>query len=237
MYVSDIVTVAQPDELKTTFLDPNLFNFGDSPISEDWKKRLSQKLAERGTIFSLPEWEVGLAKGVEHQIRLNDACPFRERSCRLTPADIDVHRHLQELLAAGIIKGSRNPFASAIFIARKKNGSIRMCVDNRTLNKHTISDQYMVPCVEDALECLSGSQWFSVQDLRSGYYQIAMAEVDKEKIAFICPLGFFQFERMPQGITGAPATFQQLMEKAVGDIHLLQLILYLDDIIVFSKTL
>ncbi len=64
-----------------------------------------------------------------------------------------------------------------------------------------------------------------------------MAELDKEKIAFICPLGFFQFELMPQGITGAPATFQQLMEKAVGDIHLLQLILYLDDIIVLSKTL
>ncbi len=113
MYVTDIVTVAQPDELKNTFLDPNLFNFGDSPISEDWKKRLSQKLAERGTVFSPHEWEVGPAKGVEHQIRLNDARPFRERSRSLTPADIDV-------LAAGIIKGSQSPFASAIVMARKK---------------------------------------------------------------------------------------------------------------------
>ncbi len=66
---------------------------------------------------------------------------------------------------------------------------------------------------------------------------IPMAEEDKEKTAFICPLGFFQFERMPQGITGAPATFQRLMEKAVGDMHLLQVIVYLDDIIVFGRML
>ncbi len=64
-----------------------------------------------------------------------------------------------------------------------------------------------------------------------------MAEEDKEKTAFICPLGFFLFERMPQGITGALATFQRLMEKAVGDMHLLQIIVYLDDIIVFGRTL
>ncbi len=87
------------------------------------------------------------------------------------------------------------------------------------------------------MDCLSGSKWFSVLDLRSGYYQIEMAEEDKEKTAFICPLGFYQFERMPQGVTGAPATFQRLMEKAVGDMNLLQVIVYLDDIIVFGRTL
>lgn len=78
---------------------------------------------------------------------------------------------------------------------------------------------------------------FPVLDLRSGYYQIAMAKEDKEKSAFICPLGFLQFKRMPQCITGAPAMFQWLMEKAVGDMHLLQVIVYLDDIIVFGCTL
>ncbi|KAL1271695.1 hypothetical protein QQF64_030711 [Cirrhinus molitorella] len=112
-----------------------------------------------------------------------------------------------------------------------------MCIDYRTLNARTIPDQYTTPRIDDALDCLAGSKWFSVLDLRSGYYQIAMAEEDKEKTAFICPLGFFQFERMPQGITGAPATFQRLMEKAVGDMHLLQVIVYLDDIIVFGRTL
>ena len=159
---------------------------------------------------------MGLAKGVEHCIRLKDPSPFRERVRRLAPAEIDeVRKHLQELLAAGIIKESRSPYASPIVIARKKNGKIRMCIDYRTLNLKTIPDQYTLPRIDDALASLTGSRWFSVLDLRSGYYQIAMSEEDKEKTAFICPLGFYQLEWMPQGITGAPATFQRLMEKAV----------------------
>ena len=97
-----------------------------------------------------------------------------------------------------------------------------MCTDYRTLNSRTVPDQYTTPRIDEALDCLSGSQWFSVLDLRSGYYQIAMKEEDNEKIAFICPLGFYQFERMPQGITGVPATFQRLMEKAVGEMNMAQ---------------
>ncbi|XP_077388164.1 retrovirus-related Pol polyprotein from transposon 412 [Festucalex cinctus] len=238
MHAVDVVTNPQVFEAQSTSLDLNLFDFGDSPVPEEWKNRLRQKLVKKHNVFSLNEWDVGLAKGVDHKIRLNDSTPFRERSRRLAPADIDdVRRHLQQLLEAGIVKESRSPYASPIVVVRKKNGSIRICIDYRTLNSRTIPDQYTVPRIDDVLDCLSGSKWFSVLDLRSGYYQIAMSEEDKEKTAFICPLGFYQFERMPQGITGAPATFQRLMEKAVGDMHLLQVIVYLDDIIVFGKTL
>ncbi|XP_068451557.1 uncharacterized protein [Clinocottus analis] len=216
MYAVDTITPVQPSNLPADAIDPGLFDFGDSPIPEKWKNRIRQKLAEKQHVFSLQEWDVGLAKGVEHPIRLHDPRPFRERSRRLAPADIDdVRRHIQQLLAAGIIKESRSPYASPIVVVRKKNGNIRICIDYRTLNRRTIPDQYTMPRIDDALDCLSGSKWFSVLDLRSGYYQIAMKEEDKEKTAFICPLGFYQFERMPQGITGAPATFQRLMEKAV----------------------
>lgn len=225
-------------EEKPKKFDARLLDFGDSPIPKQWKSRLQEKLSERASVFSLHEWDVGLAKGVEHHIRLSDTRPFRERSRRLAPADIeDVRRHLQDLLKAGIIKESRSPYASPIVVARKKNGSVRMCIDYRTLNNRTVPDQYTTPRIDDALDCLTGSKWFSVLDLRSGYYQIAMSETDKEKTAFICPLGFYQFERMPQGITGAPATFQRLMEKAVGDMNLLQVLVYLDDVIVFGKSL
>lgn len=238
MHEVDIVTDPKALEPETSTLDPKLFDFGDSPVPKEWKERLQQKLAQRRNVFSLGEWDVGLAKNVEHHIRLSDFTPFRERSRRLAPADIeDVRQHLQQLLAAGIIKESRSPFASPIVVVRKKNGSVRICIDYRTLNSRTIPDQYTIPRIDDALDCLTGSKWFSVLDLRSGYYQISMSEQDKEKTAFICPLGFYQFERMPQGITGAPATFQRLMEKAVGDMHLLQVIVYLDDIIVFGRTL
>ncbi|KAL6478149.1 hypothetical protein MHYP_G00139840 [Metynnis hypsauchen] len=237
LQMADTVTVAQASESKVPpQIDPLLFDFADSPIPEEWKKRLSNKLAKRVNVFSLSEWDVGLAKGVEHRIRLREDKPFRERSRRVAPADLDdLRRHLQGLLAAGIIRESRSPYASPIVLARKKSGQLRMCVDYRTLNRHTIPDQYAVPLIDEALDCLNGSKWFSVLDLRSGYYQIPMAEDDQEKTAFICPLGFFQFERMPQGVTGAPATFQRLMERAVGDM--LEVIVYLDDLIVFGKTL
>ena len=238
VHKADIATEVTLESTHTKSIDPALFDFGCSPIPEMWKERLSEKLAQRSGVFSLEEWDVGLAKEVEHNIRLSDSRPFRERVRRLAPAEIDdVRRHLQELLAAGIIKESRSPYASPIVIARKKNGKIRMCIDYRTLNSRTIPDQYTLPRIDDALACLTGCKWFSVLDLRSGYYQIAMSEEDKEKTAFICPLGFYQFERMPQGITGAPATFQRLMERAVGDMNLLQCLVYLDDIIVFGRTL
>ncbi|KAL6485589.1 hypothetical protein MHYP_G00049810 [Metynnis hypsauchen] len=210
----------------------------NSPVPNEWKERLRGKLCRRRNVFSLHEWEVGLAKGVEHNIRLTDPRPFRERSRRLAPADIeDVRKHLQELLDTGVIKESRSPYASPIVVTRKKNGNVRMCIDYRTLNSKTIPDQYTTPRIDDALDCLAGSRWFSVLDLRSGYYQIAMAEEDKDKTAFICPLGFYQFEHMSPGVMGAPATFQRLMEKAVGDMNLLQVLVYLDDLIVFGATL
>lgn len=100
-----------------TKLDPQLIQFGDSPIPHPWKERLRHKLCERASVFSLHEWDVGLAKDVEHQIRMTDPMPFRERSRRLAPADIDdVRQHLQELLKAGIIKESRSQYASPIVI-------------------------------------------------------------------------------------------------------------------------
>lgn len=239
LQVADVVTEVQnPETARTQKIDPALFDFGDSPIPSPWKDCLKQKLSERSNVFSTSEWDLGLALGVEHRIRLSEDTPFRERSRRIAPADLeDLRRHLQGLLAAGIIKESRSPYASPIVLARKKSGQPRLCVDYRTLNQRTIPDQYTVPRIDDALDCLTGSKWFSVLDLRSGYYQIPMAAEDKEKTAFICPLGFYEFERMPQGITGAPATFQRLMERAVGDMHLLEVIVYLDDLIVFGRTL
>lgn len=238
MYLTESVISMPVQRSETPEFDGSQINFGDSSVPQEWKDRLRCKLAERSHVFSVSEWDVGLAKGVEHTIRLSDSRPFRQRSRRLTPADIeDVRQHLQELLCAGIIKESRSPYASPIVIVRKKNGTIRMCIDYRLLNSRTVPDQYTTPCIDEALDSLSGSKWFSVLDLRSGYYQISMAEEDKEKTAFICPLGFFQFERMPQGITGAPATFQRLMEKTVGDMNLLQVLVYLDDLIVFGKSL
>lgn len=135
MYLTESVTSVPLDKPTEGAFDTNFINFGDSPVPSKWKERLKQKLSERSNVFSLTDWDVGLAKDVEHTIRLSDSRPFRQRSRRLTPADIDdVRKHLQELLRAGIIKESRSPYASPIVIVRKKNGTIRMCIDYRLLN-------------------------------------------------------------------------------------------------------
>ncbi|XP_031749277.1 uncharacterized protein LOC116407661 [Xenopus tropicalis] len=214
------------------------FDFGDSPVSEEWKQRLSNGLLERRQVFSTDEMDVGRAKSTQHTIRLSDSTPFRERPRRVPPKDReDLQRTLQEMKRRGIIADSRSPYASPIVIVRKKDGSIRLCVDYRTLNRRTVPDQYTLPRIEETLEALNGSKWFTVMDLRSGYYQVPMASEDQEKTAFICPLGFYQFTRMPQGICGAPATFQRLMEKMLGDLSPRECLVYLDDIIVFGTTL
>lgn len=101
MYAVDTVVLSQQSSSPANILDPKLFNFGDSPVPEEWKKRLSQELAKRRNVFSLEEWDVAL----EHQIHMSDHTPFRERSRHLASANIDdVRRHLQQLLAAGILR-------------------------------------------------------------------------------------------------------------------------------------
>lgn len=146
-------------------------------------------------------------------------------------------KHLQTLLNAGIIRESESSLASPIVVIRKKNGDVRLCVDYRKLNMQTFQDAYALPNLEESFSAPAGSQWFSVMDLKSGYYQVEMEEEDKTKTAFTCPLGFWEFNRMPQAITNSPSTFQCLMEKCMGDIHLKEVLIFLDDLIVYSDTL
>ena len=108
-----------------------------------------------------------------------------------------------------MIRESESPYSSPIVVVRKKNGDVHLCVDNCKLNPKTIKDAYALPNLEEAFSAPTGSKWFSVMELKSGYYQIEMEECDKAKTAFVCPLGFWEFNRMPQGIINAPSTFQR----------------------------
>ena len=205
--------------------------------SPELKARVLRKLEERAEVFATHEWDLGMTSWAQHEINLTDETPFRERTRRVSPSDLrDLQAHIQELLDHNIIRASKSRFASPIVLVRKKNGTLRMCVDYRILNARSLPDQYTVPLIRDAVDCLNGSSWFSVIDLKSGFYQIPMREEDKEKTAFTCPLGFYEFQRMPQGIRGAPATFQRLMESCMSGINFLEALVYMDDIIVFAKS-
>lgn len=227
-------TNPQPGNMPESFQ----FDFGDSPLPLEWKTRITKTLNSYSDVFSHHELDFGHATKVKHHIRLKDETPFKLRPRPIHPQDYAaVRRHLQSLLDAKVIRESQSPFSSPIVVVKKKNGDIRLCVDYRKLNLQTIKDAYALPNLEESFSALSGAQWFSVMDLKSGYYQIEMEESDKHKTAFVCPLGFWEWNRMPQGITNAPSTFQRLMEKCMGDIHLREVLVFLDDLIVFSKSL
>ena len=137
----------------------------------------------------------------------------------------------------GAIRKSNSPWASAVVLVCKKDGALRFCIDLRKLNERTVKDAYSLPCIEDSFDVLNGSCIFTSIDLKSGYWQVELDEKSIPLTAFtVGPLGFYKCVQMPFGLTNAPATFQRLMESCLSDLHLNWCIIYLDDVIVFSKT-
>jgi hypothetical protein len=172
-------------------------------------------------------------------IELSDETPFKHRCRRIPPAMFqDIINHLEGLLDACMIWTSKSPFSSKIVLVRKKNNELRMCVDYRRLNSVTKKDAYALPRVEEILENLSGNKFFTVLDAKSGYHQVEIKEEHKEKTAFtVGALGFYEFNRMPFVLSNSPATYQRLMEECLGELHLNISFIFLDDLIIFSKTL
>ena len=141
------------------------------------------------------------------------------------------------MLDIGTICRSTSPWASLVVLVYKKDGSLWFCIDLRKLNNQTIKDAQSLPRIEDSLDCLDGATIFTSLDLQSGYWQMEMTEASKPLTAFtVGPSGFYECVQMPFGLTNALATFQCLMESCLGEMHLKWCIIYLDDIIVFSKT-
>ena len=141
------------------------------------------------------------------------------------------------MLKVGAIRKSVSPWASPVVLVWKKDGSLRFCIDLRKLNSQTIKDAYSLPRIEESLDCLNGAIIFTSLDLKAGYWQVEIEESSIPYTAFtVGPLGFYECIRMPFRLTNAPATFQHLMELCLGDYHLKYCIIYLDDIIIFSKT-
>ena len=217
---------------------PDGINLDATDLSEEQKERATQMFSKWNSVFSKDLKDIGHTQLVEHHIKLNNEEPFKEPYRRIPPALIEeVREHIQEMLQAGAIRDSESPYSSNVVIVRKKDGSIRFCVDFRKLNSRTVQDAYAIPRIEDSLHLLSGTKYFSKLDLRSGYWQVEVAEEDKCKTAFqVGTLGFYEFNRMPFGLCNAPATFQRLMERCMGDMNLRDCLIYLDDIVVFSTT-
>ena len=148
----------------------------------------------------------------------------------------ELKRQLTDLLARGLIRPSTSPFGAPILFVRKKDGSLRLCVDYRALNSISVKNSYPLPRVDNMLDRLHGATIFSKIDLRQGYYQIRVAEPDIPKTAFRTRYGHYEFTVVPFGLTNAPATFQRLMHEIFRQHLDSSIIIYLDDLLIYSKT-
>uniref|UniRef100_A0A3P9MEE5 Gypsy retrotransposon integrase-like protein 1 n=1 Tax=Oryzias latipes TaxID=8090 RepID=A0A3P9MEE5_ORYLA len=204
-------------------------------LTEDQRTDLQALLQKWTGVFAQHDEDFGHTDLVQHTIHTGDAPPIKERYRPLPPAMYkEMKTLLADMLEKGVIRDSCSPWAAPIVLVRKKDGSLRFCVDYRKLNAVTHKDAFPLPRIEETLTNLTHAEWFSTLDLASGYWQVAMDAKDREKTAFTTPLGLFEFNRMPFGLCNAPATFQRLMQQCLSRQLSESLLVYLDDIIIYS---
>ncbi|XP_076740530.1 uncharacterized protein LOC143418699 [Maylandia zebra] len=208
-----------------------------SKLSAEEQGQVMSLLKKYSSVFSAHDTDLGCTNLISHDIPLLDDIPVRQRYRRIPPSEYEVVKeHINQLLGAKVIRESSSPYASPIVLVKKKDGSPRMCVDYRQLNNKTRKDAFPLPRIEESLDALTGAHWFSTMDLASGYNQVPVTEEDRPKTAFCTPFGLFEWNRMPFGLCNAPSTFQRLMQRLFGDQQCQSLLLYLDDIVIFSST-
>ena len=205
------------------------------PGTDEERREAVRIFKEYSDVFSREGQEIGCTRTVQHRIYTEDQIPVSQRHRRIPPNQFEeVKEHLQTLLNRGVIRPSQSDYASPIVLVRKKSGALRLCVDYRRLNAKTRRDAFPLPRIDESLDALGGAKYFSTIDLASAYNQVEVHPDDQHKTAFTSPMGLFEYVRMPFGLCNAPATFQRLMQTIFREDLLKILLVYLDDIIVYS---
>ncbi|GJR20242.1 putative reverse transcriptase domain-containing protein [Tanacetum coccineum] len=203
------------------------------------KKRLEDVPIVRDFPEVFPEDLSGLppTRQVEFQIDLiPGAAPVARAPYRLAPSEMkELLEQLKELSNKGFIRPSSSPWGAPVLFVKKKDGSFRMCIDYRELNKLTVKNRYPLPRIDDLFDQLQGSSVYSKIDLRSGYHQLRVREEDIPKIAFKTRYGHYEFQVMPFGLTNAPAVFMDLMNRVCKPYLDKFVIVFIDDILIYSK--
>ncbi|GJR54780.1 putative reverse transcriptase domain-containing protein [Tanacetum coccineum] len=203
------------------------------------KKRLEDVPIVKDFPEVFPEDLPGLppTRQVEFQIDLvPGAAPVARAPYRLAPSEMkELSEQLKELSDKGFIRPSSSPWGAPVLFVKKKDGSFRMCIDYRELNKLTVKNRYPLPRIDDLFDQLQGSSIYSKIDLRSGYHQLRVREEDISKTAFRTRYGHYEFQVMPFGLTNAPAVFMDLMNRVCKPYLDKFVIVFIDDILIYSK--
>ena len=210
---------------------------------QGWKKetalKAKQLLMKFHHIFCLEKNEMGCMDATEHIIELlpEQDEPFKERFRRIALHEVEeVHQHLQEMLDGGAICPSQLPWCKAVVLVRKKDGTLRFCIDFRCLNAHMKKDSYPIPKCPETMELLVGAQYFSTMDLKSGFWQVKVSEDSHQYTVFtVSNMGVYKFLHMPYSLCNTLVTFQHLIENCLSELNLSFAMVYLDDMIVYSE--
>jgi hypothetical protein len=219
-------------------IDINCNNISFSDGVTEIDKEVLQLLNKYSDVFP-KDLPTGLppSRIIDHRIDIiPGSSPPSMATYRMSPSELDeLKKQIQDLVSHGFIRPSKSPYGAPVLFVKKKDGSIRMCIDYRALNKITIKNKYPLPRVDELFDRLRGAQYFSKIDLRSGYHQVRIADEDVPKTAFRTRYGHFEFLVLPFGLTNAPATFMHMMQLIFKDQLDDFVIVFLDDILIFSK--
>ena len=207
-------------------------------LSSPERESLQSLLFEFEEAITLGDGDLGCTGVVKHHIDTGNAAPIRQPARRL-PFNRrgEMQTLVNQMLSRNIIEPAQGPWSSPVVLVKKRDGSTRFCVDFRKVNQVTKKDAQPLPRIDDTLDALGAAKWFSTLDLASGYWQVEVEPADREKTAFATPQELYQFRVMPFGLCNAPGTFQRLMEHALAGLHWTSCLVYLDDIIIFSRNI